>query len=241
MLASASDYQSANLPEGLLDFNSPSLKWIKTYFYDKPCKITNIPVDRLEDFIRGEEERGQTKFVRHPKTQAVSPTNRALSGSYQACQFQFAKEAHLVILFPAGEGPSGLQPGVIRLLFRSGRLYQQHAFFSARARSHTPPADCGAWQSQKRGCQAHFVATVYHESCEQVNLRYYQEQHVNKLGYICHGPACASAGVHRSHPHLSDDARSLIEISCLLGLPAKDVIQQVGLSVGHWALHHGRQ
>jgi hypothetical protein len=44
-------------------------------------------------------------------------------------------------------------------------------------------------QVKRVGCQCHFSVTVYWHDEGTACITYYQTEHINKEGHICHGPA----------------------------------------------------
>lgn len=80
-------------------------------------------------------------------------------------------------------------------------------------------------ESIKRGCLAHFSVTVRTKSPDQVELRIYHRDHLNKHGQLCHGAGCASAGRHHTQPHLSKEGKALVEAQLLAGISYSAILQ----------------
>ena len=49
-------------PKGPFHYNSPCLKWVKRRYNKTIYESVFIPTDRLEDFHKGEEQRGHCTF-----------------------------------------------------------------------------------------------------------------------------------------------------------------------------------
>ena len=80
-------------------------------------------------------------------------------------------------------------------------------------------------ESIKRGCLAHFSVTVRARRPDQLELRIYHRDHLNKHGQPCHGPDCATAGRHHTQPHLSKMCRASVEAQLLAGMGYNAILQ----------------
>ncbi len=80
-------------------------------------------------------------------------------------------------------------------------------------------------ESIKRGCQAHFSVTVRAKQLDQVELRIYHRDHLEKQGQPCHGAECATAGRHHTQPYPSKACKAAVEAQLLAGISYSAILQ----------------
>jgi hypothetical protein len=174
-------------PVGVFDHGS--VEWTPTTSRGKPVKVAFIPTNRLPDFIRGEGLAGCTQFYKSRLAKAV-PSQRAATALKLGDRTSYN----------CGYGPQD---------FRH-RLPPPSTQRPASGIGSRPNTKTSRGASQRRGCQANFMAAPLYNNSSITKLHYFETRHLN------HGPDASVAGRAAGPPHISDAAREFVRFRVVM-------------------------
>ncbi|GAB2258211.1 hypothetical protein Droror1_Dr00014371 [Drosera rotundifolia] len=187
------------------EFSSSDLKWVKFGSKEHPDDVAVIPYARVNDFIIGECCRVEcpTRFhIEKGRKRARGSLKRYKSDEYlEYRQYwcSFGPENH-------GEGGKVLPSRRFRL--------------NTRNRAARPQS--------MRGCQCHFVVKRLYARPTLALIIYNDKRHVNKAGFVCHGPLDGDAigpGTPKT-PYVCEDIQQQTMSLIYLGIPEENVLQK---------------
>ncbi|KAL0350395.1 UNVERIFIED_CONTAM: hypothetical protein Sradi_4188700 [Sesamum radiatum] len=147
------------------DFSAADLEWVKLGSEDRYDDVALIPYDRVDAFIIGE-----CSNVECPTRFHIERGRKRAKGSLK----QYKNDEYLEYrLYWCSFGPENYGEG-------GGILPSRRYRLNTRNRAARPQS--------MRGCTCHFVVKRLYARPSLALLLYNERRHVNKAGFVCHGP-----------------------------------------------------
>ncbi|GAB2300509.1 hypothetical protein Dimus_034552 [Dionaea muscipula] len=187
------------------EFSSSDLKWIKFGTEEHQDDVAIIPYARVDEFIIGECCR-----VECPTRFHIEKGRKRSRGSLK----EYKSDEYLEYrLYWCSFGPENYGEGGSTLPSRRYRL-------NTRNRAARPQS--------MRGCTCHFVVKRLYARPSLAVIIYNDKRHVNKSGFVCHGPLDGDAiGPGASKlPYVCDEIQQQTMSLIYLGIPEENVLQK---------------
>ncbi|KAI3697783.1 hypothetical protein L6452_30880 [Arctium lappa] len=187
------------------DFSAADLKWIKFGTPEHHDDVALIPYARVEEFIVGE-----CSNVECPTRFHIERGRKRSKGSL----LEFKSDEYLEYrLYWCSFGPENYGEGGVILPSRRYRL-------NTRNRAARPQS--------MRGCTCHFVVKRLYARPSLALVVYNDRRHVNKSGFICHGPLDRDAigpGAKKI-PYVGNEIQQQTMSMIYLGIPEENVLEK---------------
>lgn len=187
------------------DFSSSDLTWAKLRSADRCDDVALIPYDRVDAFIIG--ECSNPEFPTRFHIERVRKRNK---GSLK----EYKNDEHLEYrLYWCSFGPENYGEGGSVLPSRKYRL-------NTRNRAARPQS--------MRGCTCHFVVKRLYARPSLALIIYNEKRHVNKDGFVCHGPLDRDAigpGAKKI-PYVCNEIQQQTMSMIYLGLPEENILEK---------------
>ncbi|KAL8473565.1 hypothetical protein ACS0TY_030410 [Phlomoides rotata] len=187
------------------DFSSADLDWVKFSSAERCEDVALIPYDRVDAFIIGEccNVECPTRFHIERGRKRAKGTLRELKND-EYLEYR---------LYWCSFGPENYGEGGDILPSRRYRL-------NTRNRAARPQS--------MRGCTCHFVVKRLYARPSIALLIYYERRHVNKAGFVCHGPLDKDAigpGAKKI-PYVCSEIQQQTMSMIYLGIPEENVLEK---------------
>ncbi|GJV27214.1 zinc finger, SWIM-type containing protein [Tanacetum coccineum] len=197
------------------DFSAADLKWVKFGTSEHPDDVALIPYTRVDDFIFGESSN-----VESPTRFHIERGRKRKKGSLK----KFNSDEYLESrLYWCSFGPEDYGDGGIILQSRRYRL-------KTRNRAARPQS--------MRGCTCHFVVKRLYDRPALALIIYNDNdrRHVNKSGFICHGPLDRDAIGPRAKkvPYVGHEIQQQTMSMIYLGIPEENVLEKHIEGIQHY-------
>nr|XP_043608729.1 uncharacterized protein LOC122580520 [Erigeron canadensis] len=187
------------------DFSAADLKWFKYGTPEHHDDVALVPYARVEDFIFGECSNAEAPTRFH-----IQRRRKRLRGSLMELKNdEYLDKRHYWCSF----GPENYGDDGVVLPSRKYRL-------NTRNRAARPQS--------MRGCQCHFVVKRLYVRPSLALLIYNDRRHVNKSGFICHGPLDRDAigpGAKKI-PYVGNEIQQQTMSMIYLGIPEENVLEK---------------
>ncbi|GER37432.1 SWIM zinc finger family protein, partial [Striga asiatica] len=187
------------------DFSSADLNWAKFRSADRCDDVALIPYDRADAFIIGECSK-----VECPTRFHIERGRKRASGSLKEVKNDDYLEYRL---YWCSFGPENYGEG-------GGILPSRRYRLNTRNRAARPQS--------MRGCTCHFVVKRLYSRPSLALLIYNERRHVNKSGFICHGPLDRDAigpGAKKV-PYICNEIQQQTMSLIYLGIPEENVLEK---------------
>ncbi|KAI3451548.1 hypothetical protein Pfo_008213 [Paulownia fortunei] len=187
------------------DFSSADLDWIKFGNAERCDDVALIPYDRVDAFIIGE-----CSNVECPTRFHIERGRKRAKGSLK----QYKNDEYLEYrLYWCSFGPENYGEG-------GGILPSRRYRLNTRNRAARPQS--------MRGCTCHFVVKRLYARPSLALLIYNERRHVNKAGFVCHGPLDKDAigpGAKKI-PYVCSEIQQQTMSMIYLGIPEENVLEK---------------
>ncbi|KAK2656215.1 hypothetical protein Ddye_009267 [Dipteronia dyeriana] len=187
------------------DFSSADLTWTKFGNAEHQDDVALIPYERVDSFIIGE-----CSNVESPTRFHIERGRKRSRGSLKECKNDEYLEYRL---YWCSFGPENYGEGGSVLPSRKYRL-------NTRNRAARPQS--------MRGCTCHFVVKRLYARPSLALLIYNDRRHVNKSGFLCHGPLDRDAigpGAKKI-PYICNEIQQQTMSMIYLGIPEESVLEK---------------
>ncbi|KAL8045104.1 hypothetical protein ABFX02_08G090900 [Erythranthe guttata] len=187
------------------DFSSADLEWVKFGTTERCDDVALIPYDRVDAFIIGE-----CSCVECPTRFHIERGRKRARGSLKQCKNDEYLEYRM---YWCSFGPENYGEGGSILPSRRYRL-------NTRNRAAIPQS--------MRGCTCHFIVKRLYARPSLALLIYNDRRHVNKSGFICHGPLDKDAigpGA-KNIPYVCSEVQQQTMSMIYLGIPEENVLEK---------------
>lgn len=187
------------------DFSAADLTWTKFGTAERHDEVALIPYDRVDAFIIGECSNPEcpTRFHIERGRKRAKDTLK----EYKTDEYLEYK------LYWCSFGPENYGEGGGVLPSRKYRL-------NTRNRAARPQS--------MRGCTCHFVVKRLYAQPTQALIIYNERRHVNKSGFVCHGPLDRDAigpGAKKI-PYICNEIQQQTMSMIYLGIPEENVLEK---------------
>ncbi|XP_062096445.1 uncharacterized protein LOC133802185 [Humulus lupulus] len=197
------DIQIQDPPEE--DFSSADLTWTKLGTSEHHDVVALIPYERVDDFIIGE-----CSNVECPTRFHIERGRKRSMGSLK----EYKEDEYLEYrLYWCSFGPENYGEGGSILPSRRYRL-------NTRNRAARPQS--------MRGCTCNFVVKRLYARPSLALIIYHERRHVNKSGFVCHGPLDRDAigpGAKKI-PYICNEIQQQTMSMIYLGIPEENVLEK---------------
>ncbi|CAA0830226.1 SWIM zinc finger family protein [Striga hermonthica] len=187
------------------DFSSADLNWVKFGSADRCDDVALIPYDRADAFIIGECSK-----VECPTRFHIERGRKRARGSLK----EFKNDDYLEYrMYWCSFGPENYGEG-------GGILPSRRYRLNTRNRAARPQS--------MRGCTCHFVVKRLYARPSLALLIFNERRHVNKAGFICHGPLDRDAigpGAKKV-PYICSEIQQQTMSMIYLGIPEENVLEK---------------
>ncbi|PIN20791.1 hypothetical protein CDL12_06515 [Handroanthus impetiginosus] len=187
------------------DFSSADLEWNKLGSAERCDDVALIPYDRVDAFIIGE-----CSNVEYPTRFHIERGRKRAKGSLK----QYKNDEYLEYrLYWCSFGPENYGEG-------GGILPSRRYRLNTRNRAARPQS--------MRGCTCHFVVKRLYARPSLALLIYNERRHVNKAGFVCHGPLDRDAigpGAKKI-PYVCSEVQQQTMSMIYLGIPEENVLEK---------------
>ncbi|GER44251.1 SWIM zinc finger family protein [Striga asiatica] len=187
------------------DFSSADLNWVKFGSADRCDDVALIPYDRADAFIIGECSK-----VECPTRFHIERGRKRARGSLK----EFKNDDYLEYrMYWCSFGPENYGEG-------GGILPSRRYRLNTRNRAARPQS--------MRGCTCHFVVKRLYSRPSLALLIFNERRHVNKSGFICHGPLDRDAigpGAKKV-PYICSEIQQQTMSMIYLGIPEENVLEK---------------
>ncbi|KAK4393775.1 hypothetical protein Sango_1848300 [Sesamum angolense] len=187
------------------DFSAADLEWVKLGSEDRYDDVALIPYDRVDAFIIGE-----CSNVECPTRFHIERGRKRAKGSLK----QYKNDEYLEYrLYWCSFGPENYGEG-------GGILPSRRYRLNTRNRAARPQS--------MRGCTCHFVVKRLYARPSLALLIYNERRHVNKAGFVCHGPLDRDAigpGAKKI-PYVCSEVQQQTMSMIYLGIPEENVLEK---------------
>ncbi|KAL6512345.1 hypothetical protein OROHE_019957 [Orobanche hederae] len=187
------------------DFSSADLHWVKFGSADHSDDVALIPYDRVDAFIIGE-----CCKVECPTRFHIEKGRKRARGSLK----QYKNDDYLEYrMYWCSFGPENYGEG-------GGILPSRRYRLNTRNRAARPQS--------MRGCTCHFVVKRLYARPSFALLIYNERRHVNKAGFICHGPLDKDAIGPKAKkvPYVCSEIQQQTMSMIYLGIPEENVLEK---------------
>jgi len=187
------------------EFSAADLTWVKYASSEHHCvDVALIRYDRMEAFISGESSNPECPTRFH-----IERSRKREEGSLR----EYRSDAYLFHrIYWCSFGPENYGEGGTILPSRKFRL-------NTRNRAARPQS--------MRGCTCHFAIKRLYARPSLLLIIYHERRHVNKSGFICHGPLDKDAigpGARRV-PYVGSEIQQQTMSLIYLGVPEENILQ----------------
>ncbi|XP_042386001.1 uncharacterized protein LOC121977553 isoform X2 [Zingiber officinale] len=187
------------------EFSASDLTWTKYESFEHHVDdVALIPYERVEAFINGE-----CSIAEHPTRFHIERGRKREKGSLKENK---SDEYLLYRLYWCSFGPENYGEGGTILPSRRYRL-------NTRNRAARPQS--------MRGCTCHFAIKCLYARPSVALIIYHERRHVNKSGFICHGPLDRDAigpGAKKV-PYICSEIQQQTMSLIYLGIPEENILQ----------------
>ncbi|KAL1556976.1 hypothetical protein AAHA92_12522 [Salvia divinorum] len=187
------------------DFCSADLDWVKLRSAERCDDVALIPYDRVDAFIIGE-----CSNVECPTRFHIERGRKRPKGSLK----EYKNDEYLEYrLYWCSFGPENYGEG-------GGTLPSRRYRLNTRNRAARPQS--------MRGCTCNFVVKRLYARPSLVLLIYNERRHVNKAGFVCHGPLDKDAigpGAKKI-PYVCSEIQQQTMSMIYLGIPEENVLEK---------------
>ncbi|KAL6220727.1 hypothetical protein ACLB2K_008483 [Fragaria x ananassa] len=187
------------------EFSSADLTWTKFGTYENHDDAALIPYDRVDEFIIGE-----CSNLEYPTRFHIERGRKRKKGSLR----EYSDDEFLEYkLYWCSFGPENYGEGGGTLPSRKYRL-------NTRNRAARPQS--------MRGCTCNFVVKRLYARPSLALLIYHQRRHVNKSGFVCHGPLDGDAigPAAKTVPYICNEIQQQTMSMIYLGVPEKNILEK---------------
>ncbi|XP_051151604.1 uncharacterized protein LOC127265706 [Andrographis paniculata] len=187
------------------DFSSADLDWISLRSVDRCDDVALIPYDRVDAFIIGE-----CSNVEFPTRFHIERGRKRAKGSLK----EYKNDEYLEYrMYWCSFGPENYGEGGGILPSRKYRL-------NTRNRAARPQS--------MRGCTCHFIVKRLYARPSLALLIYNEKRHVNKAGFVCHGPLDRDAIGPKAKkiPYICSEIQQQTMSMIYLGIPEENVLEK---------------
>ncbi|KAL6528856.1 hypothetical protein OROMI_029032 [Orobanche minor] len=187
------------------DFSSADLHWVKFGSADHCDDVALIPYDRVDAFIIGE-----CCKVECPTRFHIERGRKRARGSLK----QYKNDDYLEYrMYWCSFGPENYGEG-------GGILPSRRYRLNTRNRAARPQS--------MRGCTCHFVVKRLYARPSFALLIYNERRHVNKAGFVCHGPLDKDAIGPKAKkvPYVCSEIQQQTMSMIYLGIPEENVLEK---------------
>jgi len=187
------------------EFSAADLTWVKYASSEHHCvDVALIRYDRMEAFISGESSNPECPTRFH-----IERSRKREEGSLR----EYRSDEYLLHrIYWCSFGPENYGEGGTILPSRKFRL-------NTRNRAARPQS--------MRGCTCHFAIKRLYARPSLLLIIYHERRHVNKSGFICHGPLDKDAigpGARRV-PYVGSEIQQQTMSLIYLGVPEENILQ----------------
>ncbi|KAG6480692.1 hypothetical protein ZIOFF_057277 [Zingiber officinale] len=187
------------------EFSASDLTWTKYGSFEHHLDdVALIPYERVEAFINGE-----CSIAEHPTRFHIERGRKREKGSLK----EYKNDEYLLYrLYWCSFGPENYGEGGTILPSRRYRL-------NTRNRAARPQS--------MRGCTCHFAVKRLYARPSVALIIYHERRHVNKSGFICHGPLDRDAigpGAKKV-PYICSEIQQQTMSLIYLGIPEENILQ----------------
>ncbi|KAM3256867.1 hypothetical protein ACQJBY_049334 [Aegilops geniculata] len=187
------------------EFSAADLRWVKYASSEHHCDdVALIPYDRMEAFISGECNNPE-----YPTRFHIERGRKRERGTLKEVR---SDDYLLYRMYWCSFGPENYGEGGTILPSRRYRL-------NTRNRAARPQS--------MRGCTCHFAIKRLYARPSLALIIYHERRHVNKSGFVCHGPLDRDAigpGA-RKVPYVGSEIQQQTMSLIYLGVPEENILQ----------------
>ncbi|KAM3274783.1 hypothetical protein ACQJBY_043655 [Aegilops geniculata] len=187
------------------EFSAADLRWVKYASSEHHCDdVALIPYDRMEAFISGECNNPE-----YPTRFHIERGRKRERGTLKEVR---SDDYLLYRMYWCSFGPENYGEGGTILPSRRYRL-------NTRNRAARPQS--------MRGCTCHFAIKRLYACPSLALIIYHERRHVNKSGFVCHGPLDRDAigpGA-RKVPYVGSEIQQQTMSLIYLGVPEENILQ----------------
>ncbi|XP_048529907.1 uncharacterized protein LOC125509073 isoform X2 [Triticum urartu] len=187
------------------EFSAADLRWVKYASSEHHCDdVALIPYDRMEAFISGECNNPE-----YPTRFHIERGRKRERGTLKEVR---SDDYLLYRMYWCSFGPENYGEGGTILPSRRYRL-------NTRNRAARPQS--------MRGCTCHFAIKQLYARPSLALIIYHERRHVNKSGFVCHGPLDRDAigpGA-RKVPYVGSEIQQQTMSLIYLGVPEENILQ----------------